>query len=83
VRIHTIGFQGKTAEEFFEALKSASIKSLIDVRLRNDSHLAGFARRVHLEYFLEEICGAEHVHELLRYHGSQEAQLAIIPLKNH
>ncbi len=61
--IFTIGFQGKTAESFFEALKGAGIKRLIDVRLRPDSHLAGFARRVHLEYLLREVCGANYVHE--------------------
>ncbi len=61
----TIGFQRKTAEDFFEALRAVGIKRLIDVRLRNDSHLAGFARRVHLEYFTREICGAEYVHEPL------------------
>jgi len=65
MRIYTIGFKGRTAEDFFEALKAAGIKRLIDVRLRNDSHLAGFARRIHLEYLLREICGAEYVHEPL------------------
>jgi uncharacterized protein (DUF488 family) len=61
--IYTIGFQGKTAQEFFEALKTAGIKRLIDIRLRNDSHLAGFARRVHLEYLLREVAGIEYVYE--------------------
>ena len=65
VVIHTIGFKGRTAEDFFEALKAAGIKRLIDVRLRNDSHLAGFARRVHLDYLLRGICGIEYVHEPL------------------
>ena len=63
--IYTIGFKGKTAQDFFEALKAAGIKRLIDVRLRNDSHILGFTRGVHLEYFLMEICGAEYVHEPL------------------
>ncbi len=63
--IYSIGSNGRTAEDFFEALKRAGIKRLIDVRLRNDSHLAGFARRVHLEYFLREICGADYIHEPL------------------
>jgi uncharacterized protein (DUF488 family) len=31
--IYTIGFQGKTAQDFFEALKAAGIKRLVDVRL--------------------------------------------------
>ena len=63
--IYTIGFQGRTARDFFEALKAVGIRRLIDVRLRNDSHLAGFARRVHLEYLLRGICGAEYLHEPL------------------
>ena len=63
--IYTIGFQGKTAGEFFEALKAIGIKRLVDVRLRKDSHLAGFARHVHLEYLLREICGVDYMHEPL------------------
>jgi uncharacterized protein (DUF488 family) len=33
------------------------------VRLNNSSRLAGFARRDDLPFFLEEICGAEYLHE--------------------
>jgi hypothetical protein len=33
------------------------------VRLNNASRLAGFARRVDLPFFLQELCGAEYVHE--------------------
>jgi uncharacterized protein (DUF488 family) len=36
---------------------------LIDVRLKNTSHLAGFAKKEDLEYFLQKICGAEYRHE--------------------
>jgi uncharacterized protein YeaO (DUF488 family) len=33
------------------------------VRLNNTSQLAAFAKRVDLEYFLKELCGAEYIHE--------------------
>jgi hypothetical protein len=33
------------------------------VRLNNSSQLAGFARRDDLPFFLEELCGAEYLHE--------------------
>jgi uncharacterized protein (DUF488 family) len=63
VEIYTIGFTKKSAGEFFEALKQAGIRRLIDVRLNNRSQLAGFAKRDDLEYFLAEICGATYHHE--------------------
>jgi len=62
VEIHTIGFTQKSAAEFFEALRRAGIRRLIDVRLNNTSQLAAFAKRDDLAYFLAEICGAEYYH---------------------
>jgi len=35
------------------------------VRLNNSSQLAGFTKRDDLSYFLEELCGAEYLHEPL------------------
>jgi len=63
VKIYTIGVSGKTAEQFFELLKSHNIRRLLDIRLRNDSHLLGFTRRAHLPYLLREVCGAEYAHK--------------------
>ncbi len=63
MEIHTIGFTKKSAAEFFGLLKRAGVRRLIDVRLHNTSHLAGFAKRDDLEYFLAEICGIEYCHE--------------------
>ena len=60
--VHTIGFTRRTAEDFFEALLGAGIRRLIDVRLRNTSQMAIFARRQDLPYFLEKLCGIEYVH---------------------
>jgi uncharacterized protein (DUF488 family) len=62
VEIYTIGFTKKSAAGFFDALKRAGVRRLIDVRLHNTSHLAGFAKRDDLEYFLKAIGGIEYVH---------------------
>jgi uncharacterized protein (DUF488 family) len=63
VEIYTIGFTRKSAEQFFETLKQARIRRLIDVRLNNTSQLAGFTKRDDLEYFLRQICQAEYCHQ--------------------
>ena len=65
MEIFTIGFTKTTAKQFFERLKKAGIRRLLDVRLNNVSQLAGFAKRDDLAYFLREICQAEYVHEPL------------------
>ena len=65
MEIYTIGFTGKTAAEFFGALRQARIARLIDVRLNNSSQLAGFTKRADLPFFLRELCNAEYVHQPL------------------
>lgn len=65
MEVYTIGFTEKSAEEFFERLKQAGIRRLLDVRLRNSSQLAGFSKRDDLRYFLNTICDIEYVHEPL------------------
>jgi len=62
-KVYTIGFTKKTAEQFFETLKTAGVRRVLDVRLNNTSHLAGFTKRKDLAYFLRVICDAEYVHE--------------------
>jgi len=64
-RVYTIGFAGKTASQFFGALRHAGIKRVLDVRLNNVSQLAGFSKRQDLPFFLSELCGAEYVHQPL------------------
>ena len=61
--IYTIGFTKRTAEQFFETLRSAGIKRLLDIRLNNTSQLAAFAKRDDLKYFLKTIVGADYIHE--------------------
>ena len=63
MEIHTIGFTQKSAAEFFDALRGAGIRRLIDVRLNNTSQLAGFAKRDDLRFFLREIRQADYRHE--------------------
>jgi uncharacterized protein (DUF488 family) len=62
ITLFTIGFSGKSAEEFFGTLEKAGVKRLIDVRLNNVSQLAGFTKKKDLEYFLREIAGIEYLH---------------------
>lgn len=62
ITLFTIGFTGKTAEEFFEKIQKAGVKRLIDVRLNNVSQLAGFTKRKDLEYFLRAIADIDYVH---------------------
>ncbi len=63
--IYTIGFAGKSAEEFFDALEAHCIKRLVDVRLRNSSQLAGYTKRDDLAYFLRRIGRIKYEHEPL------------------
>jgi len=62
MRICTIGFTGKKAEDFFTRLQKAGVKRVVDVRLNNVSQLAGFSKRDDLQYFLKAILGIEYVH---------------------
>lgn len=62
ITLFTIGFAGKSAEEFFSALKQAGVRTILDVRLSNSSQLAGFTKKNDLIYFLREIGGIEYRH---------------------
>lgn len=62
MKIYTIGFTKKSAEDFFTKLKQHGVKRLVDTRLNNSSQLAGFAKRDDLRYFLDAICGIEYIH---------------------
>jgi uncharacterized protein (DUF488 family) len=64
IKIFTIGFTKKSAEEFFTRLIRSGVKRVIDIRLNNLSQLAGFAKRDDLRYFLRAIGGIDYVHRL-------------------
>ena len=62
MKLFTIGFTKKSAENFFTKLCDAGVKRVIDIRLNNISQLAGFAKKDDLSYFLKTICAIEYVH---------------------
>ncbi len=61
----TIGFTGKTAEEFFALLTDAGVSQVIDIRQNRSGQLSGFSKHPDLSYFLEKIGGIEYFHEPL------------------
>jgi uncharacterized protein (DUF488 family) len=63
IRLFTIGFTRRTAEEFFTRLEEAGVRRVIDVRLSNSSQLAGFAKHKDLRYFLKSICSIDYIHQ--------------------
>ena len=64
MKLYTIGFTGKTAEQFFRLIESASAKRLVDVRLNNRSQLAGFSKSDDLAFFLRRILKLPYRHVL-------------------
>ena len=62
ITIYTIGFTKKSAEQFFNLLRSNHVKQLVDVRISNTSQLAGFAKGKDLEFFVKEICNIPYKH---------------------
>lgn len=61
-RIITIGFVGKSAEQFFTILKDAGVQTVLDVRLYNSSQLAGYTKSSDLPFLLRAIVGAGYLH---------------------
>ena len=64
IKLVTIGFTGKAAEEFFTLLQKAKVRKVIDTRINNVSQLAGFAKSGDLQYFLHSLAGIEYEHNL-------------------
>ena len=62
MKLYTIGFTRKSAEDFFELLLASGASRLVDIRLRNVSQLAGFAKRDDLKYLVGRVCGMDYVH---------------------
>ena len=62
MKLFTIGFTKKPARAFFEMLRQAGARRIVDVRRNNVSQLAGFAKRDDLAYFLQQICAMQYLH---------------------
>ena len=64
MKLFTIGFTKTSAQNFFERLKNAKVRRIIDVRKNNISQLAGFAKEKDLKYFSKEIGNIDYFHNL-------------------
>lgn len=62
ITIATTGYQRKPLADFINQLRDAGIDVVIDVRLRNTSHLAGYAKRDNLAFLLPEGFGIAYEH---------------------
>ena len=62
MKLYTIGFTRKSAAQFFGLLRDSGAKRVVDIRRRNTSGLARFAKKGDLEWFLRELCGMDYVH---------------------
>jgi len=60
--IYTMGYTQKSMEEFVKLLTENKIEKLIDIRLRNTSQLAGFAKDEDLRFLLEHFLRIRYEH---------------------
>jgi uncharacterized protein (DUF488 family) len=62
VKLYTVGFTKKSAEQFFNLLDENGVKRLIDIRVHPQGQLSGFAKQEDLVYFLDRLIGCEYLH---------------------
>jgi uncharacterized protein (DUF488 family) len=62
--VATIGFGKKSAEQFVRLLTGAGVTTVVDIRRRPDSPLAGFARQRDLPFLLDAAAGIRYEHRL-------------------
>ena len=60
--IYTIGYRSKPLRAFIGQLRAADIDAVIDIRLRNTSHLLGYTKRDDLAFLLQEGFGIAYEH---------------------
>ena len=60
--VYTIGYKGKSLETFISQLRAAGVDAVIDIRLRNTSHLAGYTKRDDFAFLLQEGFGIAYEH---------------------
>lgn len=60
--LYTIGYKGKSLRTFIGQLRDAAIDVVVDVRLRNTSHLLGYTKRDDLAFLLQEGFGIVYQH---------------------
>lgn len=60
--VYTIGYKEKPLSKFISELRAAGVDVVIDIRLRNTSHLAGYTKRDDLAFLLTEGFGIAYEH---------------------
>jgi uncharacterized protein (DUF488 family) len=60
IRLLTIGFTQKSAEQFFGLLHESGTQRVLDIRENRSGQLSGFAKEQDLRYFLSRLIGAEY-----------------------
>ena len=61
-KLYTMGYTQKTAEKLFNLLSEHEIKRLMDIRLHNNTQLAGFTKQNNFKYFIERLSDIEYRH---------------------
>ena len=64
MKLYTVGYSKKSAEEFFDLLRSNGVKRVVDVRRHNTNQLAGFTKKGDLAWFLDVIADIDYEHVL-------------------
>ena len=62
ISVYTIGTQRTPLSVFIQPLQAAGVDVVVDVRLRNTSHLAGYTKRDDLAFLLAEGFGIAYEH---------------------
>jgi len=62
MKLFTMGFTKKSAEQFFARLRQSGLKRVVDTRLNNVSQLAGFTKKDDLKFFLKAVLDIDYVH---------------------
>lgn len=65
--LYTMGYTEKSLKEFVDLLRQNNITKLVDIRLKNSSQLAGFAKGEDLKYLLEELLKLKYEHQALLF----------------
>lgn len=64
MRLYTIGFTQKSAQQFFSLLADNNVRLLVDIRVSPAGQLAGFTRKADMPYFLRRLAnGCAYWHE--------------------
>ena len=64
IKLYTIGFTNKSAQNFFDLLKKNEVIKIVDTRINNTSQLSGFAKGIDLAYFAKEVGDMGYLHKI-------------------